>query len=259
MIYVKIILRDIWRSSIEWDEKITDNQFEKWLSWTRLLPKIETIRIPRCYVTETNTECRELHVFVDASEEAYSAVAYVRAVKFDNIQCAIIAAKARVSPQQPLTIPKAELQAALLGARLANVICKEHSISFGRRFLWSDSKTVLSWLNSDGRNYRPFVAFRVGEILEITNLSEWRWIPSRMNVADDATKWQRVPDCNMNDRWFKGPEFLMKNENHWPEQLPKNLNETDEERRSHHVLHITQKQEIIEVMRFSNWNRLLRT
>ena len=82
---------------------------------------------------------------------------------------------------------------------------------------WTDSKTALSWLNSDHRKYSQFVAFRVTEILEFSSVKECRWIPSKQNVADEATKWSKFPEISNSCIWFQGPEFLTYSETEWPQ------------------------------------------
>lgn len=221
LIYAKILLQDIWRASVGWDDAILDEHYERWMHWTELLPTVRRIEVPRCYTTRTPATTDpdrkiELHVFVDASASAFAAVAYLRFVEPHQVECSLVGAKTKVSPQQPMTIPRLELQAALLGARFANFICQSHDLTIHRRVLWSDSRTVISWLQADPRTARQFVAFRVAEVLELTEMSEWRWIPTKENVADEATKWQRRPDLTTSSRWFCGPPFLQLNENYWP-------------------------------------------
>ncbi|KXJ69579.1 hypothetical protein RP20_CCG026532 [Aedes albopictus] len=89
-----------------------------------------------------------------------------------------------------LTIPRFELQAAVLGSRLLNSVIENHDLQVSKRVLWTDSRTVLAWINSDHRKYHQFVGFRVAEILSTTGVDEWRWIPTKSNVADLATKWE---------------------------------------------------------------------
>ncbi|KAJ6643050.1 hypothetical protein Bhyg_08006 [Pseudolycoriella hygida] len=59
-----------------------------------------------------------------------------------------------------------------------------------------------------------YVAFRIGEILELTNIEDWRWVPSKDNVADEATKWTKKPEISSSCRWFIGPDFL-RDHNNW--------------------------------------------
>lgn len=93
----------------------------------------------------------QLHIFVDASEEAYSCVAYFRAEFVGGVEIALIGGKAKVAPLKALSIPRLELMAAVIGVRLLKTIRTAHSLSINKIVLWSDSKTVLSWINSDHR------------------------------------------------------------------------------------------------------------
>lgn len=64
---------------------------------------------------------------------------------------------------------------------------------------------------------KPFVAIRIGELLEITNVKDWRWIPSTSNIADEATKVKDHKNFEtISNVWFNGPAFLVKSETEWP-------------------------------------------
>lgn len=47
LVYLKILLQDIWRERIGWDEQINGTQNDKWKRWLNLLPSVEKIEIPR--------------------------------------------------------------------------------------------------------------------------------------------------------------------------------------------------------------------
>ena len=86
-----------------------------------------------------------------------------------------------------LTIPKLELQAALLAARLRNEVQKALKITIQRTFMWTDSTTVLQWLHSIDQ--KPvFVANRVSKILELTPVDEWNHVPTADIPADAGTR-----------------------------------------------------------------------
>ncbi|XP_051155328.1 uncharacterized protein LOC127277923 [Leptopilina boulardi] len=215
----KILMQEIWISGINWDSPLADDERETWQSWLAELRQVGACSVQRCYLySNENVKRTELHVFCDASKRAYAAVAYWRFEKADGqIETSIIANKSRVAPLKPLSIPRLELQAALLGSRLAQTIEKEHNLKIDQRILWSDSRTVILWLKSDPRFYHTFVAHRLGEICELTSPSNWRWVPTNDNPADDATKFSKTP-LNSNQRWFFGPPFLKKRESDWPDQ-----------------------------------------
>ncbi|XP_062537639.1 uncharacterized protein LOC134205954 [Armigeres subalbatus] len=191
VIHGKILIQDIWRAKTEWDEPIPEKLCQRWWQWTKLCEQLDCIRIARCYFPDRHTNeflSLQLHVFVDASEGAYACVAYLRAEYDGTVECALVAAKSKVAPLKSLSIPRLELQAAVLGVRLQKMIRQAHGLAIGECFYHTDSKNVLAWIKSDHRNYRQFVAVRVGEILTESTEQEWRWVPSKENVADDATK-----------------------------------------------------------------------
>lgn len=254
-IRAKIILQSLWRLKISWDESIPDQEKELFYMWLSQLEEITKLRLPRCYALGGYFHT-DLHVFCDASEQAYAAVAYWRVTSHDGrVQVALVAAKAKVAPRRTQTIPRLELQAAIIGARLATHITKEHGIAIRRTMYWSDSSTVVHWIRHDARRYTPFVAHRLGELAELTHRDEWRWLPTKENVADDATRLDSHVISD-NDRWFQGPHFLYKHEDEWPTE-DKSQEEVENEAE---VLHITDAGEswLPQPERFSKYETLVR-
>ena len=145
--------------------------------------KISSIRSMLSNSKFNQTHKAELHIFCDASTKAYGAVAYWRfSFPGNKYHISLIIAKNKVVPNKGnTTIPRLELQAALIGTRLAETIEKEHEFEVTRRVFWSDSEIVLKWINKDPVEFKIFVANRLSEIREKTNVSEWRWINSENN------------------------------------------------------------------------------
>lgn len=124
-------------------------------------------------------------------------------------------AKSRVAPLKPTSIPRLELQAALVGARLAKYLKTSLDIQFEQTFLWSDSEIVLNWIRTSSCRFKVYVAQRLGEIHEITNPRDWRYVPSKLNIADQATKINSFSLDNESP-WIKGPTFLWSQMDKWP-------------------------------------------
>lgn len=257
LMYIKILLQEVWRAGVQWDEEISDPLYEKWARWLKVLPQVESIRIPRCLRSSViPSDCDvQLHLFVDASENGIAAALFLRFEHNGYVCCSLVAAKTRVAPLKFHSIPRLELQAALIGARLARMATQSLSTTINREFYWTDSRDVLSWINSDHRRYSTFVAFRVSEILDVTEAADWRWVPSKLNVADDGTKWDTQPDLTPESRWFRGPDFLYRSETEWPKPSSKSEH-TDNELRSCFMAHHSSPNPVITISNFSNWKRL---
>ncbi|XP_063536183.1 uncharacterized protein LOC134745966 [Cydia strobilella] len=200
----------------------------------------------------------QVHFFSDASTQAMSAVGYWRWEHNGTIHVAFIASKVRVMPVKQLTIPKAELQAALLSARLADAIGKEHKLTPARRYFWCDSSTVIHWIRNKNRTYKAFEANRLGEIDDLTRVDEWRYISTKLNVADLATR--DSFDLALQNEWFKGPSFLYADESQWP----KNITPTGNKEEIGECIAVVQMRDepacipVPDPQRFSSWLRLTR-
>lgn len=144
---------------------------------------------------------------------------------------------------------------AVIGARLAETVRTSLKIKINQCVFWSDSTCVLAWIHSDHRKYRPYVAARIGEILETTPSKNWRYVPSNQNVADEATRLQAIipiRECS----WFKGPSFLYKDEGEWPQNKVKK-HET-EEMMSQYIAEVNILHAEILTENISSWPKLCR-
>lgn len=87
----------------------------------------------------------DLHILADASEQAFGAVACLRATDKDNhIHLAFIPAHSRVARKQMPSIPRLELCAALVAASLTSMLGRELTLQVACPVSWSDSTTVLT-------------------------------------------------------------------------------------------------------------------
>lgn len=264
----KMLLQLIWRSKIGWDDELSEKLNDTWENWITELQNITSVDIPRCYTSRFSTSKEiELHVFCDASEDAFAAVAYFRIEENSVIDVSFVASKTRVSPLNPISIPRLELQAALMGSRLSKTLMDAHDVKISKIFLWSDSTTVLCWIKADARRFKPFVAHRVGEILELTNLNDWNWISTTENVADEATRSSKPCSFDKNSRWYSGPKFLHQPFVEWQGMLKIGC-ETSENQEADDNLefvgvtlnnhNVEAKNSYPEINRFSSYNKLIR-
>ncbi|XP_062704459.1 uncharacterized protein LOC134286801 [Aedes albopictus] len=257
----RMIIQDTWRTQKQWDDEVEETIRMRWVRWTKLFEEVGQMRLHRPYFpgfSAAEVGSVELHVFTDASEEAYACAAYFRATIMGKVHVTLVMAKAKVAPLKSLSVPRLELMGALLGARLAKAVKEYHTLPISRRLMWTDSKTALAWVQSQHRRYRQFVAFRVGEILNKTDAAEWRYVPTQLNPTDDATKWGKRPSADVTSRWFRGPDFLYQPEIEWPEQKSTQSLETTEELRPCMVHRENPVDDVYQISNFSKWERLLR-
>lgn len=165
----KILFQQLWARKREWDDPLLPGDLlAAWQAWERELSTMDNISLPRCYVS-TELDCtnvtREVHIFCDASERAYGSVSYLRTEnQRGQVEVAFLTARSRVAPKRQLSMPRLELCAALTGAQLAHVLERELTVEISRVILWTDSTTVLMWIQSDSCRYKVFVGTRIAEI-----------------------------------------------------------------------------------------------
>ncbi|OXA48563.1 hypothetical protein Fcan01_16517 [Folsomia candida] len=84
-----------------------------------------------------------------------------------------------------------------------------------------DSTVVLCTPTNYDRKFRTCVAHRISEILDILDTSEWSWVPTKENPADDATRDSVEADLTPRSRWLNGPKFLRLSPDRWPTESKK--------------------------------------
>jgi hypothetical protein len=95
----------------------------------------------------------------------------------------LIQVESRVAPAKLVTIPRLELLAATIGARLATSIEKELEQKDMTLSFWIGSSTVIAWIKRDD-HWGVFVWSRVQEVRELTLKESWRHVPGVINPAD---------------------------------------------------------------------------
>lgn len=213
----KMVLQEVWRQAIGWDEQVNDELVEMWRKFLESLDELAEIKIPRWYAPiNPLTSDVTLVIFVDASEGAFAATGYLRFQKDEEVFVALAMAKTKVAPLKKLSIPRLELQGALLGARLSKTIMDMQSFEISRLMLLSDSTCTLAWIENPTSKLNTFVSHRVAEIDDLTNSGEWYKIPTALNVADDATKNDSKGGDEKRKRWFEGASFMKDPISSWP-------------------------------------------
>ena len=211
----KIIIQDIWRLNVGWDETLPIEIYERWREFRKEITFLENVRIQRWIGTSKEIQ-QELHGFSDASERAYGAAIYVRTICANGrISASLLTAKTRVAPLKTVTIPRLELAAAELLGRLVASVIKTMEWAGVEYELWSDSLVALHWINKLPYNLKIFVANRVASIQRNTEVKRWRHVRTQDNPADLLSRGIKPSALVNNKLWLHGPEWLAKPRSSW--------------------------------------------
>ncbi|GFX61260.1 integrase catalytic domain-containing protein [Trichonephila clavipes] len=112
----KLLLQEIWKMKIAWDQELPQNLVNKLMKWFNEIQISKDITVPRC-------------------------------------------------------------------ARLVNSILKALNMLDLKVTLWSDTTTAIWWTKEYG-NWSVFVANRVKEIRQLTQIQSWKYVPGNMNITD---------------------------------------------------------------------------
>ena len=158
-----------------------------------------------------------LHHFSDASELGYGQCSYIRLVdKTGGVHCSLLLGKSRVVPKKFVSVPRLQLNAAVLSVKMACLLKKEFKLEKIKESFWADSRVVIGYIKNESRRFKTFVANRVQQIRENTDVQQWRYVPTRENPADGASRGLNAARVHSGSCWFQGPPFLWQNENNWP-------------------------------------------
>ena len=219
----RIHLQELWSSGYSWDDILPDEDQKQWIQTAEILNHLLTLTFPRKLKPDDAVGLPEFHGFCDGGELAYGAVIFLRwLLENDSYHCIPLLAKAFVAPLKKRSVPRLELLGCLALSRIYRSC--EDALQFMQikqcsKTFWTDSTTVLSWIKTPSRKFKPFVSARVAEIQENTDVSAFRYIKSKDNPADSLT---RGIDYDALQDWMKGPEFLFQ-----PQLQDEELNEEE--------------------------------
>ena len=165
-IRAKMQLQDIWTAGMDWDDELTEPLISSSRAWFGELGELKDIQVPRRLWNEGMIAgTMSLHTYVDASQSAYGAVVYARRQYQDgSVSTNIVAAKTRMSPNIATSIPRLEMMGEIVGVQLTTRISSVLGVKMTKSTFWCDNVNVLWWVRGRSRNFKPFVANRVGEI-----------------------------------------------------------------------------------------------
>ena len=240
ILQMKLLIQGLWKSGTGWDDAAPEAAWQTYQKWKDELPILATKKLDRCY-TKKGCNTLTLHGFADASMTAYGAVIYCRATYTDQEPTmSLVASKTKLATQSSKkktkkkeldeekqeeekadSIHRLELCAALLLAKNISKLGKLLDISSEHWVAWSDSSTVLAWLDGNTRSQPIYVANRVRQTLELTTPKIWHYVPTLTNPADCASRGLNPTALYHHTLWWEGPPWLKKDPYTLPKQPPR--------------------------------------
>ncbi|XP_076298030.1 uncharacterized protein LOC143217531 [Lasioglossum baleicum] len=257
-IVAKVLMQSLWLLKIDWDAPLPEREELIWQKFQQQLPTLQPIRVPRWLGVSGSKQTIEIHGFADASERAYAAVVYSRVLgEIGVATVSLIAAKSKVAPLKRVSLPRLELCAAFLLAKLVYHITKVLDLRDIGLHLWSDSSVTLSWIQGHPSRWPTYVANRVAEIQRMVPLAKWHHVRSAENPADCASRGLYPTEMVNFELWWRGPEWLSSS-GHLPEAVGSEVHHEVTEPLIHHVARRPEGSVCSLIERFSNLTRLLR-
>lgn len=150
---------------------------------------------------------RELHGFCDSSEVGFGACIYLISVEQDGSgNSSLVCSKSRVAPLKNISIPRLELCGAVLLAQLMDKVKSTLKYDIHEIKYWTDSTIVLCWLQKCSRDFVTFVANRIGEIQQLSQVCDWYHVGTDDNPADVLSRGIMPSEINECFRWWYGPD-----------------------------------------------------
>ncbi|XP_072179391.1 uncharacterized protein [Diadema setosum] len=170
----KQILQSLCRLKLDWDSPIPDDIRPQWEKWRMEISELENFQLPRCY----------------------------KPPNFGSVK------HSRVTPLKQQTIPRLELAAAVISAKMSAFLRNELTYPDVREYLWTDSKIVLGYISNESRRFHVYVANRVQQIRNESDPESWHYVDTSSNPADDASRGLTARELVDSSTWLAGPSFL---------------------------------------------------
>lgn len=205
----KIFMQKLWAEDLQWDQPLPHRCLANWHDYWESLSELDTLQIPRNVNPKNGINQIDLFGFGDASQRALGACLYAVSVdEGNNTHSHLVCAKSRVAPLKTLSLPRLELEAALLLSQLYRSVRGALPGRVKQVRLWSDSTIVLGWIKTEPRALKAFVANRVAKIQELTEEASWGHVPSEENPAGILSRGTTIEVLKANELWWNGPSWI---------------------------------------------------
>ena len=237
----KLLMKELYMDKelkLGWDDLLPGGIKSQWVNLIAEAVQADAICFPRTTRPADAIGNPVVVSFGDGSFQAFCATVYIRwevsCKHSDQSSCqgdfvsTLLCAKAKVTPQAGLTIPRSELSGNVLQSRLAMTTVRalqcEPSMCPTSVVMISDSECSISAIEKSTSSLKPFFHNRVSEILENMSImrkycpvEDIQHVAGDMNPADLGTRGTAtVRDLGPGSYWQLGPSFLCLRRDLWP-------------------------------------------
>ena len=253
----RMLFQEATRLQLKWDEEVPEHIAVRWKQWLNEMGELDEVSFPRCMKKEG--VAYEIHNFSDASEKGYGCCSYLKSILEDGtVHVSLIMSKAKVCPMKHVTIPRLELQAALLSAQMNEMIREQLDIPISRCYFWVDSQIVLAYIRNKKKRLKTYVANRVSKIHSISEVADWKFVPGKDNPADHVSRGMHPKELK-NGVWESGPEFLKKKEVEEEEEAELSVDDVEVKKEVQVFRIEVEEDPIMKIARyFSSWRKVKR-
>ena len=202
---MKLDLCELTKRKLDWDDKIPDELKAIWKDNFEMMKEINKIRFNRSIVPEdaVNLDIETIDT-ADSSRALMCAAIYSRFKRRNGeYSCQLVFSRSKVIPEN-MTMPRAELSAAVLNARTGHIVQRAFGKHFKKCIKLTDSQIVLHWITNNKLTLKQWVRNRIVEINRLTEPDTWMYTSSTNMVADLGTrKGAKLQDVSNESVWAK--------------------------------------------------------
>ena len=226
LLQAKILLRMTWEGDCKdlgWDDPLPSLLVKEIIKFFIDLYELEEVEFARSlWPQEEVVGDPWLVTLSDGSILAFGANVYIVWKLISGERWAtLVVSKSKIAPKNRISVPRLELNGAVLNKRLTEFVSSSLSMNFERKIHLVDSSTVLGYVHKEDAKLKPYEGIRVSEIQtagEFVNgrLKDWAWVEGKDNVSDWSTKPRSASELKAGGFWQKGPHFLTLPFEDWP-------------------------------------------
>ena len=133
---------------------------------------------------------------------------------------------------------------------------KELEVPINRSVFWTDSTSVLRYIENQDKRFHTFVSYRLTMIHDGSTPDQWKYVDSKRNPSDAASRGLSAKALLENDSWRRGPDFLWQHESSWPAPPAnqENISDDDLEFKREVRVHAAELDtSVTYILRFKSW------